>query len=61
MNYYKNVNGSISLKHKEGRTRHHEVALVKQQSRVDVKEISILQRTMNDRNNLSVHCLKCYA
>ena len=39
------------------RTRGHEVTLVKDQCRLDIKKYSFSQRTINERNKLSSDCV----
>ena len=46
----------FSLK-KDSRTRGHEVTLVKDQCRLDVRKYSFLQRTINEWNKLSTDCV----
>ena len=38
------------------RTRGHEVTLVKDQCRLDIRKYSLSQRTINEWNNLSTNC-----
>ena len=42
---------------KDSRTRGHEVTLVKDQCRLDVRKYSFSQRTINERNKLSTYCV----
>ena len=46
----------FSLK-KDNRTRGHEVTLVKDQCRFDIRKYSFLQRTINEWNKLSTDCV----
>ena len=46
----------FSLK-KDSRTRGHEVKLVKDQCRLDIRKHSFSQRTINEWNKLSTDCL----
>ena len=46
----------FSLK-KNNRTRGHEVTLVKDQCRLDIRKYSISQRTINEYNKLSTGCV----
>ena len=46
----------ISLK-KDSRTRGHEVKLVKDQCRLDIRKHSFSQRTINEWNKLSTDCV----
>ena len=46
----------FSLK-KDNRTRGHEVKLVKDQCRFDIKKYSFLHRTINEWNLLSTDCV----
>ena len=45
-----------SLK-KDNRTRGHEVTLVKDQCRLDIRKYSFSQRTINEWNKLSTDCV----
>ena len=47
---------SFSLK-KDSRTRGHEVKLVKNQCRLDIRKYSFSQRTINEWNKLSTDCI----
>ena len=46
----------FSLK-KDSRTRGHEVELVKEQCRLDIRKYSFSQRTLNEWNKLSADCI----
>ena len=46
----------FSLK-KDGRTRGHEVKLVKDQCRLDIRKYSFSQRRVNEWNKLSTDCI----
>ena len=46
----------ISLK-KDNRTREHEVTLVKEQCRLDIRKYSFSHRTINEWNKLSTDCV----
>ena len=46
----------LSLK-KDSRTRGHEVKLVKDQCRLDIRKHSFSQRTINEWNKLSTDCV----
>ena len=46
----------FSLK-KDSRTRGHEVKLVKNQCRLDIRKHSFSQRTINEWNKLSTDCI----
>ena len=46
----------FSLK-KDSRTRGHEVKLVKDQCRLDIRKFSFSQRTVNEWNKLSTDCI----
>ena len=46
----------FSLK-KDSRTRGHEVKLVKNQRRLDIRKYSFSQRTINEWNKLSMDCI----
>ena len=58
LNGYENIDISMffSLK-KDGRTRGHEVILVKDQCRLDIRNYSFSQRTINQWNKLSTSCI----
>ena len=45
----------FSLK-KDSRTREHEVTLVKDQCRLNIRKYAFSQRTINEWNNLSIDC-----
>ena len=55
---YENIdrNMFLSLK-KDSRTRGHEVKLVKDQCRLDIRKYSFLQRPINEWNKLSTDCI----
>ena len=58
INGYENIDRNIffSLK-KDNRTREHEVTLVKDQCRLDIRKHSFSQKTINEWNKLSTDCL----
>ena len=58
LNWYENIdrNTFFSLK-KDSRTRGHEVKLVKDQCRLDIRKHSFSQRTINEWNKLSTDCV----
>jgi hypothetical protein len=58
LNGFENVdrNTFLSIK-KDSRTRGHEVALVKDQCRLDVRKYSFSQRTINEWNRLPADCV----
>ena len=58
LNGYENIDRNMffSLK-KESRTRGHEVKLVKDQCRLDIRKHSFSQRTINEWNKLSTDCV----
>jgi len=58
LNGFENVdrNTFLSIK-KDSRTRGHEVALVKNQCRLDVRKYSFSQRTINEWNRLHADCV----
>ena len=58
LNGYENIDRNMffSLK-KDSRTRGHEVKLVKDQCRLDIRKHSFSQRTINDWNKLSTDCV----
>ena len=57
LNGYENIDRNMffSLKN-DSRTRGHEVKLVKNQCRLDIRKHSFSQRTINDWNELSTDC-----
>ena len=58
LNGYENIDRNMffSLK-KDSRTRGHEVKLVKDQCRLDIRKYSFSQRTLNEWNKLSTDCI----
>ena len=58
LNGYENIDRNVffSLR-KDSRTRGHEVKLVKDQRRLDIRKYSFSQRTVNERNQLSTDCV----
>ena len=58
LNGYENIDRNMffSLK-KDSRTRGHEVKLVKDQCRLDIRKHSFSQRTINEWNKLSTDCI----
>ena len=58
LNGYKKIDRNIlfTLK-KDNRTRGHEVKLVKDQCRLDIRKYSFSQRTINEWNRLSTDCV----
>ena len=58
LNEYENIDRNIffSLK-KNSRTRGHEVTLVKNQCRLNIRKYSFSQRTINEWNKLSTDCV----
>ena len=58
LNGYENIDRNIllSLK-KDNRTRGHEVTLVKDQCKLDIRKYSFSQRTINEWNKLSTDCV----
>ena len=58
LNGYENIDRNIffSLK-KDNRTRGHEVKLLKNQCRLDIRKYSFSQRTINEWNKLSTDCV----
>ena len=55
LNGYENIDRN-SLK-KDNRTRRHEIILVKDQCRLDIRKYSFLQRIINEWNKLSTDCV----
>ena len=58
LNGYENIDRKnvFSLK-KDNRTRGHELILVKDQCRLDIRKYSFSQRTINEWNKLSTDCV----
>ena len=58
LNGHENIdrNMFLSLK-KDSRTRGHEVKLVKDQCRLDIRNYFFSQRTINEWNRLSTYCV----
>ena len=58
LNGYDNIDRNVffSLK-KDSRTRGHEVTLLKNQCRLDIRKCSFSQRTINEWNKLSTDCV----
>ncbi|MEG7522738.1 MAG: hypothetical protein M3H12_06510, partial [Chromatiales bacterium] len=58
LNGYENIdrNKKISIK-KDRMTRGHEVTLVKDQCRLDIRKYSFSQSTINEWNRLSIDCV----
>ena len=58
LNGYENIDKKnfFSLK-KDNRTREHEVTLVKDQCRLDIRKYSFSQRTINEWNKLYTDCV----
>ena len=42
---------------RNNRTRGHQVTLIKDQCRLDIRKLSFSQRTINERNKLSTDCV----
>ena len=61
LNGYENIDRNMffSLK-KDNRTRGHEVTLVKDQCRLDIRKYSFSQRTINEWNKLSTDCVTAH-
>ena len=54
----KNIDRNMFFSHKKDtRTRGHEVKLVKDQCRLDIRKYSFSQRTVNEWNTLSTDCI----
>ena len=54
---FKENNRVSNTYHKDSRTRGHEVKLVKDQCRLDIRKHSFSQRTINEWNKLSTDCV----
>ena len=57
LNWYENIDRTIFSLKKDSRTRGHEVTLVKDQCRLDIRKYSFSQRTINEWNTLSTDCV----
>ena len=58
LNGYENIDRNMFFSlNKDSRTRGHEVKLVKDQCRLDIRKNSFLQRTINEWNKLSTYCV----
>ena len=58
LNGYENIDTNIFFSlMKDNRTREHEITLVKDQYRLDIRKYSFSQRTINERNKLSTYCV----
>ena len=57
VNGYEDVDRNMFFKHKEGRTRGHKAALVKEQYRLDMRKYSFSQRVTNEWNKLPKDCV----
>ena len=57
LNGYGNIDRNIVFTVKEERTMGHGVTLAKKQCRLDIRKMSFSQRTVNERNRLSAHCV----
>ena len=55
--YNKNIDRNMFFFSKESRTRGHDVKLVKDQCRLDIRKYSFSQRTVNEWNRLSTDCI----
>ena len=58
LNGYENIDGNIVFSVKEERrTRGHGITLAKKQCRLDIRQFSFSQRTVNEWNRLSADCV----
>ena len=58
LNGYENIDRNMFfLLKKDSRTRGHDVKLVKDQCRLDIRKYSFSQRTINEWNKLSMDCI----
>ena len=57
VNGYEDVDRNMFFKLKEGRTRGHKAALVKEQCRLDMRKYSFSQRVINEWNKLPNDCV----
>ena len=57
LNGYENVDTDIVFSLKKDRTRGHEISLVKDQCRLDIRKCSFSQKTINEWNRLSAECV----
>ena len=55
--YEKHVQKYVFSVKEERRTREHRVALAKKQCRLDIRQFSFSQRTVNEWNRLSADCV----
>ena len=58
LNGYENIDRNVFFsRKKDSRTRGHEVTLVKDRCKLDVRKYSFSQRTINEWNKLSTYCV----
>ena len=57
LNGYENIDRNVFSLKKDSRTRGHEVTLVKDQCRMDIKKYLFSRRTINQRNKLFTDCV----
>ena len=57
VNGYEDVDRNMFFKFKEGRTRGHKAASVKEQCRLDMRKYSFSQRVINEWNKLPNDCV----
>ena len=57
LNGYENIDRNMFFSLKDSRTRGHEVKLVKDKRRLDIRKHSFSQRTINEWNKLSTDCV----
>ena len=57
LNGYENIDRNMLSLKKDSRTRGHEVKLVKDKCRLDIRKHSFSQRTMNEWNKLYTDCV----
>ena len=57
VNGYEDVDRNMFFKLKEGRTRGHKAALIKEQCRLDISKYSFSQRVINEWNKLPNDCV----
>ena len=57
LNGYENIDRNVFSLKKDSRTRGHDVKLVKDQCKSDIRKYSFSQRTVNEWNKLSTDCI----
>ena len=57
LNRYENIDRNVFSLKKDNRTRGHDITLVKDQCRLDIRKYSFSQRTISEWNKLSTDCV----